>query len=213
MELFGNQGSVLGNPALRPERGESWDAGARWATAATSGLSGAMEWSHFEFDSRDLILYVKNSQSSVRALNVSRGVIRGEEFSLSAGTPWGLTASAAATLQEARDRGPVQRYYGKRLPQRPERQASGRIEYRIAWLGAGADLDVLGDNYLDQYNQKRVASRTLLGAWLSVAALGERMRFTVEGKNLGDRSVFDVGGFPLPGRSVFVSLAVCLTQH
>src|SRR5262249_6450832 len=32
MELFGNQGSVLGNASLRPERGESWDAGARWAT-------------------------------------------------------------------------------------------------------------------------------------------------------------------------------------
>ena len=215
MELFGNQGSVLGNPALRPERGESWDAGARWAAAAASGLSGAVEWSHFESDTRDVILYVKNSQSSVRALNVSRGVIRGEEFSLSAGTRWGLSASASATLQQARDRGTARAYYGKRLPQRSERQANGRIEYRHARLGAGADLDFLGDNYLDQYNSapKHVASRTLLGAFLSVAVLGERMRFTVEGKNLGDRSVFDVGGFPLPGRSVFVSLDARLTQH
>jgi outer membrane cobalamin receptor len=215
MELFGNQGSVLGNPALRPERGETWDAGARWAATAASGLSGAVEWSHFESDSRDIILYVKNSQSSVRALNVSHGVTRGQELSLSAGTPWGLTASAAATLQEARDRGAVRAYAGKRLPQRSERQASGRIEYRHARLGAGADLDFLGDNYLDQYNSesKHVGSRTMVGAWASVAVLGERMRFTVEGKNLGDRSVFDVGGFPLPGRSVFVSLDARLTQH
>ncbi len=213
MELFGNQGSVHGNPALRPEHGESWDAGARWAGAAASGFSGAAEWSHFESDSRDLILYVKNSQSSVRALNVSRGEIRGEEFSLSAGTPWGLVASAAATLQEARDRGPVRAYYGKRLPQRPERQANGRLEFRRARLRIGADVDYLGENFLDQYNQRRVPSRTLVGAWMSVAPLGDGLRLTFEGKNLGDRHVSDVGGFPLPGRSVFVSIETQLTQN
>src|SRR5262249_760068 len=119
MELFGNQGSVLGNASLRPERGESWDLGARWAAATAAGLSGTVEWSHFESDTRDLILYARNSQSSVRAQNVSRGVVRGEELSLGAGTPWGLAASAAVTLQQARDRGPIRAYYGKRLPQRP----------------------------------------------------------------------------------------------
>jgi iron complex outermembrane receptor protein len=213
MELFGNQGSVQGNPALRPERGESWDAGARWARSTARGWNGAAEWSHFESDTRDLILYKKYSQSSVQALNVSRGVIRGEELSLSAGTPWGLAASAAATLQEARDRGPVRAYYGKRLPQRPERQLTGRVEYRRRRLGLGADLDFLGDDFLDQYNAQRVASRTLVGAWLSLAVLGEGMRFTLEGKNLGNRSVADVGGYPLPGRSLFISCETRIIQH
>ena len=215
MELFGDQGSVLGNPALRPERGESWDAGARWSRAGAGGFAGTAEWSHFESDTRDVILYVRTSQSSVRAQNVSRGVIRGEEFSLSVGTPWGLTAAAAATLEEARDRGSAPAYYGKRLPQRPERQATARVEYRRTRLGVGADLDYLGDNYLDQYNQeqKHVPSRTLVGAWFSVSILAQRVRFTVEGKNLGDRSVSDVGGFPLPGRSVFLSCDAHLTQH
>jgi iron complex outermembrane receptor protein len=213
MELFGNQGSVLGNPALRPERGESWDAGARWAAGRPGRISGTLEWSHFESDFRDLILYIKSSQSSVRALNVSRGVVHGDELSLTAGTPWGVAASLAATLQRARDRGPLPRYYGKRLPQRPEQQATARVEYRHAWFGTGADLDYLGDDYLDQYNQmeKRVPSRTLVGAWISLAPLGERMHFTIEGKNLGNRSVFDLGGFPLPGRSVFVSCEAHLT--
>jgi iron complex outermembrane recepter protein len=213
MELFGNQGSVLGNPALRPERGESWDAGARWARTTAGGWSGTVEGSHFESDTRDIILYKKYSQSSVQALNVSRGVIRGEELSLGAGTPWGFAASAAVTLQQARDRGPVRAYYGKRLPQRPEQQLTGRIEYRRRRLGAGADLDYLGDDYLDPYNTQRVPSRTIVGAWFSLAVLGEGMRFTVEGKNLGDRGVSDVGGFPLPGRSFFVSCETRLSQH
>jgi iron complex outermembrane receptor protein len=189
------------------------DAGARWARSTARGWNGAAEWSHFESDTRDLILYKKYSQSSVQALNVSRGVIRGEEFSLSAGTPWGLAASAAATLQEARDRGPVRAYYGKRLPQRPERQLTGRVEYRRRRLGLGADLDFLGDDFLDQYNAQRVASRTLVGAWLSLAVLGEGMRFTLEGKNLGNRGVADVGGYPLPGRSLFISCETRIIQH
>jgi len=32
----------------------------------------------------------------------------------------------------------------------------------------------------------------------------------VEGKNLGDRRLADVAGYPLPGRSVFVSMEVRL---
>ena len=213
MELFGNQGSVLGNPALRPEHGETWDAGARWSAATAAGLSGTAEWSHFESDTRDIILYAKNSQSSVRAQNVSRGVIRGEELSLAAGTPWGLAASAAVTLLKARDRGPIRAYYGKRLPQRPEQQATARLEYRRRRIGLGTDLDYLGDDYLDPYNTKRVASRTLVGAWASLATRAERMRFTVEAKNLGNRSITDVGGYPLPGRSFFLSCETQLTQH
>jgi iron complex outermembrane receptor protein len=212
VELFGNQGSVLGNPALRPERGESWDAGARWATSS-AGLGGAVEWSHFESDTRDLIVYVKHSQSAVRADNVGRGVIGGDELSLGAGGRWGLTASVTAAWMNARDRGPVRRYYGKRLPQRPERQASARLEFRRAWLGAGADLEYLGENFLDPYNQQRAPSRTLVGAWLSYSPLGAGMRLTLEGKNLGNRRVSDVGGYPLPGRSVFVSCETRLTHN
>jgi iron complex outermembrane receptor protein len=215
MELFGNQGSVLGNPALKPERGESWDAGARWALASASGFSATAEWSHFESDTRELILYIRSSQSFVRAQNVGRGVIRGEEFSLSTRTPWGVAASGSATLQEARDRGRVPAYYGKRLPQRPERQANARVEFARRRLRLGADLDYLGDNFTDQYNQKAkwVPSRTMVGAWVSLAPLGEGLRVTVEGKNLGDRRVSDVGGFPLPGRSLFVSFEARLGAH
>jgi outer membrane cobalamin receptor len=212
MELFGNQGSVLGNPALTPERGESWDAGARWGIGG-GGFSGAAEWSHFESDLRDLILYVRNSQSSVRALNVSRGLIRGDELGLRTGTPWGLSASAAITWQRARDRGRAPSYFDKRLPQRPERQASARLDLRRPRFAVGADLQYLGDNYLDRYNQKRVPSRTLVGASLSLAPRGDGLRLTLEGKNLGDRRVADVGGYPLPGRSVFLSCETRLTRH
>jgi hypothetical protein len=62
----------------------------------------------------------------------------------------------------------------------------------------------MGDNYLDPYNLYRVSSRTLVGASLS-HALPLGLRLVIEGKNLGDNRVADVGGFPLPGRSVWVA--------
>ena len=65
-------------------------------------------------------------------------------------------------------------------------------------------MHYLGDNMLDPYNRLRVPSRTLLGA--SLAFSRQFLTLTIEGKNLGDRRVSDVGGFPLPGRSLFVSL-------
>ena len=56
----------------------------------------------------------------------------------------------------------------------------------------------------DRINFRRVPARTLLGASLS-SRMG-RARMTIEGKNLADRVVEDVGGFPLPGRSLFVAI-------
>jgi iron complex outermembrane receptor protein len=204
LELFGNEGSVLGNAALKPEHGENWDAGARWSRAR-GAFSGAIEWAHFQSRPEDLILFVRNSQSSVRAQNVSRADIRGEEFSLELRSPGGLTAGGALTLQRARDRGIVPAWYGKRLPQRPERVAGAQLQWRRARFGAATNVQYIGDNFLDAYNRQRVTSRTLIGASLSAVPWAFGPRLTLESKNLGNRRATDVAGFPLPGRSVFVS--------
>jgi len=63
---------------------------------------------------------------------------------------------------------------------------------------------VIGDNLLDPYNLQRVAERRLAGASLSIAPFPAALSLTLEGKNLLDDRAVDVGGFPLPGRSVFL---------
>jgi iron complex outermembrane receptor protein len=205
LELFGNQGSVHGNPALRPELGETWDAGASWSAA---GGRAALEYSHFRCDAHDLVVYVRNSQSSVRAENVSRAVVEGDELTARAAAPWGLSAAASATFQKARDAGAIPSRYGKKLPQRPERQAYGRLDWGRRGWRVGADVEYLGENYLDPYNSpnKLAAARTLVGASASAPLYVPGLRLTVEGKNLGNERASDVAGFPLPGRSFFVSL-------
>lgn len=204
-ELFGNQGTVLGNPSLRPEDVESWDVGGAWSAPIRRGFSGAVEWAHFESHARDLILYVRNSASTARAQNVSCARVRGEELSLRLAGPGGVSARGGATWQSAVDESDVPYWHGRRLPQRPGREAFARVGWRGRRLELGADLHHLGDNYLDRYNRERVASRTLVGASISLTPFVSGLRLTVEGRNLGDRRVSDVAGYPLPGRSVFVA--------
>ena len=88
-------------------------------------------------------------------------------------------------------------------------QGSLRLDWRRPWRGHAfrvvGDLQYIGDDYLDRANLQPVPERALLGASLSFARASGDLRYTVEGKNLGDSHVSDVGGFPLPGRAFFVS--------
>ncbi len=204
LELFGNQGFVVGNPALLPERGRNWDAGAAW-NGALRRARAALEWAHFESRPRDLILYTRLSQSYSRAENVSRARIRGEELSARVAVPGGPALLGNLTWQSAIDQSDTAWLRGKRLPQRPDRQAYLRLDAPAGALRFAADVQVIGDNVLDPYNRDRVPSRTLAGASLSWPVLRGRLRLTLEGKNLTDRHVTDVAGFPLPGRTVFVA--------
>jgi outer membrane cobalamin receptor len=209
LELFGNQGSVRGNADLHPESSESWDAGGSWSSPERLAVRAEVEAAHFQSRARDLVLYVR-AQAGVRAVNVAQARVRGQELSLRARGPLGLSLAASLTRQQARDESAVSYWYGKRLPQRPEHEAHARLDWKRGALRAGVDLHAIGDNILDRYNLQRVPRRTLLGASLCFVPFTRGPQLTVEGKNLGDDRVSDVGGFPLPGRSVFASCEVRL---
>ncbi len=202
-ELFGRAGSIVGSPTLRPERAENWDGGFAWSRGLGRGARGSAEWAHFESRAEDLVIYERAFQF-VRPRNVSRSFTRGEELSLtlSAGP---LSAAGSFTWQTAVDQGPIPFWNGRRLALRPGRQAFGRIAWRARRARLAGTLQYLGDNYLDPSNRGHVASRTIAGASVSVTPFGRDVALTVEGKNLGDNRIADVGGYPLPGRSVFVS--------
>lgn len=206
LELFGNQGAVLGNPALRPEQTESWDAGIGWRTPVEWQGQARIEWAHFVSHSRDLILYIRNSPASVRAQNISAARVEGDELTLGWTGPLGFGGSVACTWQSARDRGSVPFWYGKQLPQRPGREIDARLGWSRGRLALGCNLHALGDNFLDRYNQQRVDSRAWLGASASYAPLGPGLRLTLEAKNLTDDRTSDVAAFPLPGRSWFAAI-------
>ena len=202
-ELFGRQGSIIGNPGLGPERVETWDAGGAWSHRLGAGRHAELMWSHFESRARDLILYQRAFQF-VRPYNVARADIHGEELSVTLGAGR-LAAEGSFTWQTAIDRSPIPFWYGRPLALRPGRQAYGRLAWRGRSLELSGNLQYIGDNHLNPGGRGLVASRTIAGASVTLLPFGSDLALTVEGKNLGDNQIQDVAGFPLPGRSLFVS--------
>ena len=202
LELFGNQGSVLGSPTLRPERGEGWDAGGGWS-GARGPWRAALEWAHHQTHVRDLIEFARANASATRAANAAGAELRGEELSLRlAGAHLELSGSHA--WLSALDTESPSIYHGRRLPQRPSRRDDARLALFAGAWRAAADVQRLGDEFLDPINFYPVPARTLVGA--SLARTFGPLTVTLEGRNLGDERASDVAGFPLPGRMLFASL-------
>lgn len=201
LELFGNQGDVLGNPKLVPERGESWDAGGAWR-GRVGGVVTSLEWTAYASHLRQLIVFLPASQRSARPGNLGSAELHGDELAWR--FAWrGLAFSGARTRTSALQTDPSTIYYGRRIPQRPGHETYARLDARRGPWKAAADVLDQGDSYLDPINFKPVSARTLVGASLS-RSLG-RLRVTLEGKNLGNVHAEDVAAYPLPGRSVFVA--------
>ena len=208
-ELFGDRGSVLGNTALRPERGRILDIGivARRLNAGPVVRRARFELTFFETVADDLIQFVPNSQSTVVALNFADVRIRGSELSLALALGRRFSGSLNATRQRAIDRSGGA-FDGKQLPGRPRDELSanagidfqrGRLYYRFTYVS---------ENFTDRPN---TASEALEERYLH--DLGYRLdlphdlRVILEVKNLTDDQNADVAGFPLPGRSLYGRLA------
>ena len=176
-----------------------------WSGAVRGGLTASLDVAHFASRSEDLVVYLRHSQSSVRAENVSRAAIAGEELSVRLHAPSGVGLTAGLTRMSTRDLGPVPFWSGRRLPLRPALQGFMRLDWRRGRFCAASDLQVIGDDFLDRANLQRIPDRLLVGSSLSFTPHAGGLRFTLEGKNLGGDRVADVAGFPLPGRALFAS--------
>jgi iron complex outermembrane receptor protein len=203
-ELFGNRGSILGNPALLPERGRIADIGIEAQRDRPGHLVRHARGSLtlFETLADDLILFVPNSQSTVVAVNIGSARVRGAEFSLALAFGDRFSAGLNATHQRAvDDSGGV--FDGNQLPGRPRDELSadagldlwhGHLYYRFTYVG---------ENFVDKSNTESAAlpSRYLHDIGYRID-LPHGLRAVVEVKNLTDDQNVDVARFPLPGRSL-----------
>ena len=208
-ELFGNDGSITGNPTLVPEHGESWDAGAAWS-GSWKQLRVTAGWSHHASHLDDLIVYERSNPRGARPVNVAAARVYGEETELRLG--WaGAELSASTAWLSATDRSPIAFYYGRTLPQRAGRQSYVRLGWHGGAWNLASDVEYMGPTYLDRANFNVTSSRTLVGASLG-RAFGA-FSLIVEGRNLGDQLVEDVAGFPLPGRMLLASISFDLSRR
>jgi len=231
IELFGDRGAITGSPELRPERGPSCDAGFVWAPAKALGDVDRIfvEASAFATRSHDTIAFVSSVGFIARALNVANSQSYGGELVASARIARTVSITANYTRLVTQQLTAEASYANKALPRQPGHALYARGDVVRRVLGRTGSLWVdaswQSQTYLDQANLMQVPARVLagLGARVEVVA---KIAIALSIDNLTDERVqylplvpaprpdltetptalADVAGFPLPGRSLFVSL-------
>ena len=211
-ELFGNTGSVLGNPGLAPET--SWnadagvivDTGRRWRNV---GLRG--EVYGFFSDVTDLIQFVQTSQNISVAMNIDSARLWGIESGLRLDVWHYLRLSGNYTFLHTENTGDIAARKGRELPLRPRHSWFVRLEGHSlpaghgVFLGAYAELEGMDGNYLDNANLVYAGDRLYLGAGLRIdMPHGVTLKSAV--RNITGGQSVDLTGYPLPGRSCMISL-------
>ncbi len=214
LELYGNGNDrLLGDPGLLPERGTNADL-ALWLDRA--GPAGALlsRTTVFGALTDDLIYWLRSSGGPSRAENLTRARIYGLEQELRATLGRHLRFVGQGTITVAEDQSDLAASHGKQIAYYPRYLAYGRPELTQVPLPAGLDLGAYVDAalfagaYADSDNVRPVPAQLLLGAGLSLLWPRGRLRATLSALNLGDlQTTWVVGGWPLPGRTLFLALA------
>ncbi len=212
-ELFGNNGSLLGNPGLGPERGWNVDTGLVFTTPKqwrpnhwSVELFGFARWTD------DLIHFIQNSQGISVAQNIASSRIFGVELGTYCDVLRHIRGRGSATWIHSEDRSDNPARRGNILPQQPTWKVYGRLEtylrmaHWISELGVSADIEFVSGNFRDPANLVEVPERWLVGAGLYLRSKSSGMRMDVTLRNLTNQPVLDYTGFPLPGLSVMATL-------
>lgn len=208
-ELYAEDGALVPNERLRPERALSADAGvrlARWGIDASAALFGALY--------EDVIVYELHPGFRAKPFNVGEARAWGAELSVNAALPAGFSLGGALTLMQTENRQPGHNSFGKELPYRPREKANVRAAWSrpldvavLRAVRASTQLVATGSSYATRANTRRVDAFADLRAALAVS-FGPDLWLGVEAMNLLDqRNRMALDGYPLPGRVVLGSLS------
>ncbi len=209
-ELFGDRGVVVGNSQLEPEKALNYDFGFQYQKELGEEKKAYLQMSYFQSQIKDMILFFQNSQRTVIAINIGEALIQGIEISAGANLSSHWKVSGNYTYQNAVDTSDITYWSGKKLPFRPAHEAYLRFgwerknQVRI-WL----EGNYTSENYWDRANLFSVPSRTIinLGAMGYFKVKGTNLKVGAEVKNLLDQKISDIAGWPMPGRTYFITIS------
>jgi vitamin B12 transporter len=206
-QLYGH----FGNLSLRPEAGESWDAGVE-----RHELNGRLAWSatYFQRYSRDLIEFF-DCPSLATCLNPSGGyyaniaaaAAHGVELQTSFNATEQLTVAANYTLTDTEDKSPGSPTYGQPLIRRPQNAANASLTYRWAALTANVASRYAGPSY----DTGPTGSEVKLGGYVLIDvrlsyALRERLELYGRVENVTDRAYETVYQYGSLGRVAYAGV-------
>jgi iron complex outermembrane recepter protein len=212
-EFFGERGSILGNTALRPEKSQNRDIGIVWEKKEKQ-YRGTSTLSLFEKRIQDMILFIPNSQFSLRPENVDSATITGLEWSskLQFLENWKLISNY--TYQRAINTSDISYLNGKYLPLRPMHEWFGSLSYRFHKLEVGGEINFIGASFRDRTNEyvNYQEARWIYNGFFQYTAikdtqLNRELMIGLDIRNLLDYRTYDIIGYPLPGRNFYLTLS------
>lgn len=234
LELFGDRGYIVGNEGLVPERGTAADAGLVLDRGGRRHHVYA-QLAGFWTRSEDLIQWIA-AGAVTRPANVRGAVLRGLEASVQwTPTRRFVTLLANYTFTDTRSFATDPAQQGQPLPGRPRHDFFARWTVgHTWWIGplaveprAAYTVDLVSGTLLDPSGRFELPTRALQGVAAELH-LQRRIHLAVELRNLLDVrtanvvlpvrgarptpvAVSDFLGFPLPGRSLWVTARVDLS--
>lgn len=184
-------GSYVGNPDLKPERGQSVELGVRYESAHAS-----LALVHHAQRIRDLIPSSQN-------VNIARAEISG----------WGLDGHVVQgswkiggqlELLDARNKTPGANF-NRKLQRRADEQLTLSVERAVAGWWLGAHVLMVSDRFDDLANTRRLPGYGMLSL-SAERALGADWRLQVRLNNAGDKVYETAYGYNQPGRALYTTL-------
>jgi len=213
-ELFGDRGWMTGNPSLDAEEGVNFDAGFSINRDVDNAYIQRLSWdaAYFQSHVEDLITVVFNAQGFGRYANIGKAEIKGIETDFRVDFLAYFRLIANATWQDPVNMSDSVDQKGKILPGRYTEAYFGRIEAKAAGVKlyleyvkevgmkyASTNLTAPGDQPWTGSPDKK---ETNLGAsWL-----WEPFLVTFEAKNIRNSRYQSFWGYPLPGRSFYLTV-------
>jgi iron complex outermembrane receptor protein len=203
LELYVRQGLLLPNPTLRPERALYVDVAVVHRTERSLASVGGF-YSLYE----DLIAYELYPPFAAKPYNFAAASVAGLEAEGEwRPLPW-VAGTLGYTLMVSRNLRDDPRYYRKELPYRPRHKLSARVSGGPRWLTGRVEVAAQSAQFTNRTEEAVLPGRTFVHAGLS-STIGRAPELTlsVELKNVFDARAEDLDGYPLPGRSAYLTLA------
>lgn len=203
-ELYVQQGRMVPNPELRPERALQADV-----AAAFRHEKGFLQLGGFYALYEDLISYEYYPPMLARPMNFAAAQVGGLEVEGRVEPlPW-LSASASYSFLLTQNLKDDPRWYLQPLPYRPRHKLHARVAVGPKWLYARAEVLYQSEQSMNRTATLMLPSRVFINAGATCELLqNPKLSLSFELKNLLDVQGADLDGYPLPPRAAYLTLGL-----
>jgi len=214
-ELYGMSVVVRGQPSLESETGVTFDLGGRFTRSLAPGSRPLyVGLSGYARKVENLVTFVRTAQDYVVPTNLGEARVMGLELEAGAGFARYFAGDLSLTLLDPRDQTPGRTLVNDIVPYQSRLVVAPGLRATSPALGdalldrasLGMRLVYQSSRYADPAGQAVIPEQATFDVDATFECLDGHAMLRGRVADLFDAPRFDVVGFPLPGRSFFVSL-------